>query len=211
MTVSHLEFLVEEPSMEAFLAAALPRLLPEGYTFAIHVFRGKDNLLRNLNSRLRGYRHWLPSNYRLVVMVDRDEEDCQVLKRKLESAAAEAGLRTRSQAGDGSWQVVNRVVVEELEAWYFGDWEAVLCAYPKVSPRIPNQRRYRDPDAIGGAWEAFERILQKRGYFKTGLRKIEAARAIAAHIDPGRNRSHSFSTFCAVLGEAGCRARTGYE
>ncbi len=43
---------------------------------------------------------------------------------------------------------------------------------------------------------AFERILQKRGYCKTGLRKIEAARAIAAHIDPGRNRSHSFSTFC---------------
>ena len=28
-----LEFMVEEPSMEAFLRGLLPRLLPEGYAF----------------------------------------------------------------------------------------------------------------------------------------------------------------------------------
>ncbi len=33
-----------------------------------------------------------------------------------------------------------------------------------------------DPDAIpGGTWEAFERVLQRSGYFQTGLRKLEAA------------------------------------
>ncbi|MBI3766152.1 MAG: HDIG domain-containing protein, partial [Ignavibacteriales bacterium] len=32
--------------------------------------------------------------------------------------------------------------------------------------------------------EAFEKILQKASYFKGGLRKIEAARAIASHMDP---------------------------
>ena len=68
---------------------------------------------------------------------------------------------------------------------------------------IPNQSRYSNPDAIrGGTWETFERILKRHGYFKTGLRKIEAARAIAAHIDPERNRSPSFGAFYAVLGEA---------
>lgn len=37
----HLEFLVEEPSMETFLKGLLPRLLPEGCTFGIHPFQGK--------------------------------------------------------------------------------------------------------------------------------------------------------------------------
>lgn len=201
MTASHLEFLVEEESMEAFLEVFLPRLLP-GCTFRTHVFRGKRNLLRNLNSRLRGYRHWLLPNCRIVVLVDCDDKNCEELKRELESAAAKTGLRTRSRAGDSPWQVVNRVVIEELEAWYFGDWEAVRSAYPRVSPRIPNQSRYSNPDAIrGGTWETFERILKRHGYFKTGLRKIEAARAIAAHIDPERSRSPSFGAFYAVLGE----------
>ena len=67
-------------------------------------------------------------------------------------------------------QLVNRVVIEELEAWYFGDWEAVRSAYPRVSPTVPNQSRYRNPDSVqGGTWEAFERILKGHGYFRTGL------------------------------------------
>lgn len=47
--------------------------------------------------------------------------------------------------------------------------------------------------------EAFERVLQRGGYFRTGLRKIEAARAIAPYIDPGRNRSRSFAQFRDAL------------
>ena len=99
--------------------------------------------------------------------------------------------------------MVNRVAIEELEAWYFGEWEAVRGAYPRVSRTVPQQARYRDPDAIrGGTWEAFERVLQRRGYFKTGLRKLEAARQVAAHFDPDRSRSHSFEKLRAVIAEA---------
>ncbi len=202
MRARHLEFLVEEPSMEAFLQALLPRLLPDDCTLAIHPYRGKHGLLRNLNGRLSGYKNWLPPDWRLFVMVDRDGDDCRELKASLEDAAVQSGLRTRSQA-DVCWQVVNRIVIEELEAWYFGDWEAMRKAYSRVPQSIPNRARYRDPDAVpGGTWEAFERILQRHGYFETGLRKIEAARAIAAHIDPQRNRSHSFAAFREVLAEA---------
>ena len=39
--------------------------------------------------------------------------------------AAEAGFLTRSQAFGRAWRLVNRIAVEELEAWYFGDWAAV--------------------------------------------------------------------------------------
>ena len=203
MTAQHLELLVEEPSMEAFLGVLLPRLLPAGRTFVVHPFQGKDDLLNKLEARLRGYAHWLPADWRIVVVVDRDDDDCQALKQRLEEMAAAAGLRTRSRAGGGPWQMVPRIAVEELEAWYFGDWEAVRSAYPRVSPDIPGQRRFRDPDAIaGGTWETFERVLQRHGYFKTGLRKQEAARAIGAHVEPDRSRSHSFVKFHEAVTEA---------
>ena len=85
----------------------------------------------------------------------------------------------------------------------FGDWEAVRRAYPRVSAAIPRRASYRDPDAIkGGTWEAFERVMKKHGYFTTGLRKVEAAEAIAAHINPSRNQSGSFRVFRGILAEA---------
>ena len=188
--------------MEAFLRILLPRILPENCGFEVHSFRGKANLLRSLEDRLRGYARWLPDDWRLIVVVDRDNDDCRVLKGELEEVATAAGLRTRSQAGSGHWQLANRIAIEELEAWCFGDWEAVRRAYPRVSDGVPRQARYRNPDAIRGTWEAFERILQRRGYFATGLRKIDAARAVAAHIEPDRNRSESFKTFCTAVVDA---------
>lgn len=196
----HFELLVEEPSMEAFLNKLLPRLLPQDRSFQVYPFQGKQDLLGKLQNRLRGYAAWLPENYRIVVVVDRDEEDCYQLKDRLEAICAGAGLRTRTATGDDRWQVVNRIAIEELEAWYFGEWEAVREVYSRVPATIPNRQGFRDPDAIaGGTWEAFERILQRHRYFETGLRKVEAARALGQVVDPERSRSHSFSLFCATL------------
>lgn len=196
MPVSHFEFLVEEQSMENFLKAMLPKMLPEDISFRIHPHQGKAALLRNIENRLRGYAKWLPDDYRIVVIVDRDGDNCEELKCKLEKACNSAGLRSRRSAEGSDWQAVTRIVVEELEAWYFGDWSAVQAAYPKVSSNTPRKARYRDPDAIaGGTWEAFERILQRNGYFKQGLPKAEVATKIGSHIDPERNRSHSFKVF----------------
>ena len=117
--------------MEEFLRVMLARILPEACGFEVHSFRGKSGLLKNLAPRLRGYARWLPDDWRIFVVVDRDNDDCLDLKRELEEASEAAGLRTRSRAGDDNWQVVNRIVVEELEAWYFGDWHAVRSAFPR--------------------------------------------------------------------------------
>lgn len=177
MSAAHLELLVEEPSMEAFLRALLPRLLPQDRTFEVHPFQGKYDLLGKLEPRLRGYAAWLPADWRILVVVDRDDEDCLELKRRLEAIAQRAGLRTRGCQTNAPWQLVNRIAIEELEAWYFGDWVAVCSAYPRASVSVPNRRGFRDPDAIGGGtWEAFERVMQAQGYFRGGLLKIEAAR-----------------------------------
>jgi hypothetical protein len=203
MAAAHLEILVEEPSMEAFLRTWLPRLLPEGRSFEVYAFQGKPDLLSKLEPRLRAYATWLPDDWRIVVVVDRDDDDCGYLKRHLEAAARRAGLRSRLRAGRRPWQVVNRIAIEELEAWYFGDWPAVRLAFPRAPARIPRQAAYRDPDAIrGGTWEAFERILQRPGYFPEGLQKIAAARAVAAHVEVERSTSASFRIFAAALQEA---------
>jgi hypothetical protein len=203
MTATHLELLVEEASMEAFLRALLPRLLPNDRSFEVHPFQGKADLLGKLQARLRGYAQWLPADWRIVVVVDSDDEDCEKLKGRLEEMAAGAGLLTRSRAGKQQWQLVSRLAIEELEAWYFGDWTAVCSAYSRVSPSVPNQAGYRDPDAIrGGTWEAFERILQRHGYYKAGLLKIEAARTIGAFVDAARTRSRSFAMFRDAIAEA---------
>ena len=182
--------------MEAALRCVLPTLLPEGITFAIYTSQGKRALMRDLPIRLAGYRSYLRPNWRIVVVVDRDEEDCRELKSQLEGFSRQAGLVTKTMAGTGAWQVANRLAIEELEAWFFGDMDAVRAAYPRVSATVERGAAYRDPDAIGGGTcEALERVLQHAGYFKGGLRKIEAARAIAAHLDPSRNRSRSFQVF----------------
>lgn len=199
MEVSHFELLVEEPSMEAFLRKLLPRLLPQNRSFEVHPFQGKDDLLEKLESRLRAYAKWLPEDWRIVVVVDRDDDDCLDLKQRLESAAHSAGLRTRSSLGSMPWQLVNRIAVEELEAWYFGDWPSVMQAYPRVA-NISKKMAFRDSDAVtGGTWEAFERVLQRHGYFKSGLQKTEAARAVGEVIDLERSCSVSFRMFCQAL------------
>lgn len=191
--------------MEAFLTEAMPRILPDESTFAVRSFRGKRQLLDKLEVRLRVYAKGLPAICKVVVLVDRDREECHGLKRRIEDMAARAGLLTRARAGGGDWQAATRIVCEELEAWYFGDWEAVKSAYPKARSVLP--RKLRSSDAIaGGTWEELERVLQQAGYFRGGLRKIEAARAIAKHIDPNRNASPSFRVFRDAVIEAASSA-----
>ncbi len=203
MRTSHVEVLVEEPSMERVLTLLLPKLLGST-TFEIYVHQGKHHLLRKLPQRLAAYAKSLPEDWRVLVVVDRDSQQCDVLKKEIDDCAAKAGLvpRSRAKKSGPRWQLVSRIAIEELEAWYFGDWEAVCAAYPKVKSTVVKQASYRKPDEIrGGTWEAFERELKKHGYFLGGLRKMEAASTIAAHMEPTRNCSPSFQRLVEVLEE----------
>ena len=91
--------------------------------------------------------------------------------------------------------VLNRIAVEELEAWFLGDVPALRAAYPRVPASLEHKDPYRDPDGITHTWEALERVLQRAGYFSTGLAKIEAARRIAGFMKVEPNRSRSFVAF----------------
>jgi len=197
----HFEFLVEELSAEAALANLVPKLLEANHTFAIHPFQGKGDLLSNLPSRLRAYRAWIPKDWRVVVLIDEDRADCKVLKGKLEKVAKEAGLATRSSTkGQSPFIVLNRLAIEELEAWFFGDIVALKAAYPKIPSSLGERAKYRDPDSIaGGTWEALERELKKVGYYPTGMPKIEVSRNVSRYMDASRNRSYSFQVFVSGL------------
>lgn len=194
---------VEEFSMEAALEFVLPKMLDE-VDYEIRRFQCKDDLLKNLPDRLKAYSSWLPENWLILVLVDRDDDDCQALKQNLENMSAAAGLISKTTAdSENRFQVANRIVIEELEAWFFGDWSAVQAAYPRVPATIPKKEGFRDPDAIlGGTWEALERVLKRAGYFNTGLRKLECARAVAQHMEPSKNTSRSFQAFNSVLASA---------
>jgi len=192
----HIEFLVEEPSAEAALRSLVPKIVP-GVEFCVIRFQGKQDLLSKLPGRLKAYSKWIPANWRIVVLVDEDRQDCLELKRRLEKAAIDAGLVTKTNAESGStFQVLNRISIEELEAWFFGDVEALHRAYPKIPSSLGTKSKYHDPDAIrGGTSEALEWELQRKGYFRGGLAKIEAAKVISDHMDPDRNHSKSFQVF----------------
>ena len=194
----HLLFLVEESSMKHFLEGVLPRIVSPN-TFRVIAFNGKHDLLKKLQDRLSGLKRSMLPGQRMFVLVDRDSQDCHELKQQLERIATDARLITRT-ADDRDWQLVNRIVVEELEAWYFGDWEAVRSAYARAPKGVSRRAQYRNPDAVHRPSGAFERVMSSE--FPYGLRKVEASRQISRHFDPTRSRSQSFRVFYDAVLEA---------
>lgn len=196
----HIEFLVEELSAEETLKQLIPKIVGNDVTFKIHPFQGKSNLLKSLPARLRAYKNIIRyqyPNWRIVVLVDEDRQNCLELKSRLENMAKEEGLLTRSEcAADEKFQVLNRIAIEELEAWFFGDVQAIRKVYPKISEHLASQSKYRNSDAInGGTWESLERVLKNAGYYSSGMPKTEVARNIAPFMNPEINTSKSFQIF----------------
>ncbi|MFJ3903215.1 DUF4276 family protein [Streptomyces sp. NPDC090025] len=192
-----LEVLVEEESAAEAIRPLLRRIL-EGCQVKIGIrqFRGKPDLLKKLPERLQGYAaaRRRGEDVRVIVLLDRDNDECVALKARLDEIALKSGMRPRSGVDSGeAFHVLNRIAVRELESWYFGDWAAVRKGFPKVPPDPP--RSYRgDPDrASGKCSDAFENVL-----FSSGIRiasKPEWGRRIGPHLSLESNRSPSFLAF----------------
>jgi hypothetical protein len=192
----HIEFLVEEPSMAAALECVVPAIAGTA-TYAVRQFQGKQDLLRRLPDRLRGYRT-IPG-VSVVVLVDQHTDDCRKLKQHLDECARDAGLVPKSQSAD-SFRALNRVVVDELEAWFFGDADALRAAFPRLPAYVTSKRSYRNPDGIpGGAARALEHELRQAGAIGRIFSKPAVATRVAAHMDPCRNTSPSFRAFISGI------------
>jgi hypothetical protein len=72
--------------------------------------------------------------------------------------------------------------------------------YPKPGS-FEVKLRFKKPDEIKNTWETLKRLLQQKGYFKTGLRKIELASQVSLNMQPLKNRSKSFQVFWSGINE----------
>lgn len=196
-----IEILVEEQSAEEALRHLLPRLLKNRARAKVINLGSKYKLLKVLPKRLAAYAQRIAGgeSLRVVVLVDRDDDDCERLKAELERMAATAGLPTKSSpAANEQFVVLNRIVVEELESWFIGDPDALRKAFTSLPAISQKAGIFRNPDN-GGSWEALHRFLKKHGIYKSSFPKIDAARHIAPHLKVEQNNSRSFQVFVSGM------------
>ncbi|MGW5616844.1 DUF4276 family protein [Streptomyces sp. NPDC003877] len=198
-----LEVLVEEESASEALKPVLFKIT-EGKQVKVGIrqFRGKPDLLKKLPARLNGYAasRRRGEDVRVVVLVDRDTDDCIQLKRQLDKVSVDAGLVPRSRRSDGdAFNVLNRIAIRELEAWYFGDWAAVLAGFPKAPKTVPRAYRNNPDTPNGKCSDAFEAALRAEGIRISS--KPEWGRRIGPHLNVDHNRSPSFAAFVTGVRE----------
>lgn len=189
-----LHFLVEGTSEERFLRKLLPRLLPR-HKWKIYPHEGKGRLpddplappvaarrgvLDQLPAKLRAWSKILhPSSDRVVVLVDVDQDDCRALLAELNA------LRDTMSTPE----FLVRLAIEEVEAWYLGDWKALRKAFPGADSHT--FRTYK-PDSICRTWEKFQEVIGD-----PLERKTIWAEKMGAVLDvEGQSRSDSFNRFC---------------
>jgi len=208
----HFEILVEGTSDKTALWTLMKKILGERgdpHTWSIRNHRGvgeipedpsrkpnpKDQtLLHNLPSKLRAYGEEERHDIVVVVLVDLDDRpDCIAFKKELTTLLEHCPKKPKS---------LFRLVVEELEAWYFGDRIAILNSYPRA--RIDELDNYVQ-DSQCGTWEHLAEAIYPGGLKKLTrgkksnsyvlAQKIEWAAKISPAMDVENNLSPSFQCF----------------
>ena len=170
--MKRLIFLLEERSMKTLLDGLLPRLVPALSFFCVP-HEGKQDLEKSIPRKLRA---WREPGVRFVIVRDNDGADCIDLKKKLLTLCTGAG-RPNSLV---------RIACQELEAWYFGEPEAMAKAFENSNLlQIRNKSKYRDPDRI---FKPSKEIIKLVPEFQ----KISGARKMASCLSRDGNRSRSF-------------------
>lgn len=193
-----LHFFVEGPSERAFVEAWASRFA-RGHVIRVHPHQGKGQLPRDLSARpnplRRGMLDQLPAKLRafsasppsqaegFLVLVDADDDDCVELKAKLDNAASHCAP---------DLQVVNRIAIEELEAFYLGDLRAIRSAFPQANTAL---LRRHVPDSVveGGTWELFARVIDDDSRDKVAWAEAMGRRLT---VRPAQSRSPSFQALC---------------
>lgn len=167
-------FLLEERSMKEVLDVLLPKILPEDVKFRTIPHSGKSDLQQSIPRKVKA---WNTPDTKFVIVQDQDSADCAALKKRLLELAKPAER-----------EVLVRIACRELEAWYFGDLDAVSQAYGKDLRGLAKKRKYRVPDEIVNPKRELQQILPKH-------QQIEGARKISRYMTIEGNTSQSFRCF----------------
>lgn len=171
---------VQEPSMKETLDVLLPKLNINAGEVTIVTHQGKSDLDKSWRRKLPV---WNTPETTFMILRDNDAGDCKALKERLLSVAKDCGKQDR---------VIVRIVIQELEAWFLGDREALVQA--EYISATANPRELREPDSH----QKPSKILSR---WKRGRQKVSGARDIAQFMDPDNNCSPSFNHVITSLRE----------
>jgi hypothetical protein len=207
----HFEILVEDISGKTSLDILLPKIIGDEHTFNIHSYKRighipsglkrssdpkKRILLDQIPRLVQGYGNTFagyPPSYPAVLIIICDL-DCRCLSS------------FRKELLECLGKCINKpetyfcIAIEEGEAWYLGDREAIKTAYPKARDAVLNS--YVN-DSICGTWEKLADAvfsggaqgLSKLGWQAIGKEKSAWASNISPHMDIDTNQSPSFCYF----------------
>ncbi len=182
--------------MKTAVESWMPQIAP-GVEFEAFDLGSKSQFMKKVGNRLSGYRYAIQRGDRVAVVLlrDRDEEDCGAVVADLDAAVKRAGLRRASVGRSIDGDVLPRLADEMLEAWFFGDGNALHEAFPKLSPMLTHRAAYRRPDVIRDPARRLASELAKCGYYPQGMPKDEVARLVAPKMAVDANTSPSFAVF----------------
>ena len=180
-----LVFLLEEPSMAAFLKQLLPRLIPEDILFQLVPHQGKQDLQRSMPRKIRAMD--APNTF-FIVLHDQDSQNCVELKNKLESL-----IRGLPAFQNNRCKI--RIVCNSLESWILGDISSLRELAPRLNPeQHRNKAKFREPDRLDHPEQELRRIVPR-------YQKVSGSECIGKVINIEQNRSTSFQVFVRTLQE----------
>lgn len=206
----HFEILVEDRSGKKALDIIIPKIIGDSHSFTTHPYKGigripknmrdagdtsKRILLENLPKLLKGYGKTFAAyqNFTAAVILvcDLDDKCLKAFRSELFGI-----LNACKPAPDARFCFA----IEEGEAWFLGDLNAVKSAYPRAKDAILTS--YVN-DSICGTWEKLadaiypggSSALSARGWQAVGAEKSKWAEEISPLMTIKDNRSPSFQYF----------------
>ncbi len=154
---------------------------------AFHLFLA---LLDQLPKLLAGYGK-TPGMDAVVVVLDSDRRDCKAFLGELKALLQNCRPVPNT---------LFRLAIEEMEAWFLGDRQALLAAYPRAKRDVLS--RYQQ-DSVCGTWEMLadavypggSAAIRKAGWPLPGQIKHEWAERIGPRMCTEDNQSPSFCKF----------------
>ena len=120
--MNELVFLLEEPSIIEVLRVLVPGLVPDHVICRFVPHEGKSDLERSIPRKLRA---WRTPGVRFVVVRDKDQGDCHVVKDKLLELCRKAGRP----------DTLVRIVCHHLEALR-SHYSGISQRWPEIAPSL---------------------------------------------------------------------------
>ena len=206
----HFEMLVEDLSGKKALEILVPKIIGAEHTFKVTAFKGighipknmitakavrTQSLLNNVPRLLRAYgktfRGYGDYPAAVILICDLDDKCRKTFRKELIEILEQCDPRPETRFC---------FAIEEGEAWFLGDLNAVRAAYPHAKDNVVNN--YVN-DSICGTWELLadaiypggSKALLVKGGPAIGTEKSKWSTNISPHMTIDHNASPSFRYF----------------